>query len=94
MMLIRMARPDDLDALVALARLADIGVTSLQADPAQLAERIERSQRTLRNELPRANQGYLFVLECSDTPASWSAHAALSRRWACIRPGTTTGWAR
>ncbi len=67
MMLIRMARPDDLDALVALARLADIGVTSLQADPAQLAERIERSQRTLRNELPRANQGYLFVLECSDT---------------------------
>ena len=67
MMLIRMACPDDLDALVALARLADVGVTSLQADPVQLAERIERSQRSLRNELERADQGYLFVLECSET---------------------------
>jgi arginine N-succinyltransferase len=39
------------------------GLTSLPADEATLAARIERSQMTWRGELPKSEQGYVFVLE-------------------------------
>lgn len=63
MMVIRPVEKDDLPGLMTLAGETGGGLTSLPADEATLAARIERSQMTWRGELPKSEQGYVFVLE-------------------------------
>lgn len=67
MIVVRPVRSDDLDALMRLARKTGVGVTSLQPNEALLAERIARSVATLAGTAGRADQGYLFVLEDTET---------------------------
>lgn len=67
MMVIRPVERDDLAQLMALAAKTGGGLTSLPADSATLSARIDRSILTWQNALPRAEQGYVFVLEESET---------------------------
>ncbi|WP_437615746.1 arginine N-succinyltransferase [Erwinia sp. V71] len=67
MMFIRPVARDDLPQLLALAGKTGGGLTSLPADEATLAARIERSLQTWQDTLPRAEQGYVFVLADSTT---------------------------
>ncbi|HFI5640693.1 TPA: arginine N-succinyltransferase [Raoultella planticola] len=63
MMVIRPVVAEDLAGLMTLAGETGGGLTSLPADEKTLAARIERSQQTWRGELPKSEQGYVFVLE-------------------------------
>ncbi|WP_342320954.1 arginine N-succinyltransferase [Kosakonia sp. BYX6] len=63
MMVIRPVAASDLTALLALAGKTGGGLTSLPADEATLAARIERARLTWLDELPKGEQGYVFVLE-------------------------------
>ncbi|AGN84469.1 MULTISPECIES: arginine N-succinyltransferase [Enterobacteriaceae] len=63
MMVIRPVAEGDLPALMRLAGKTGGGLTSLPVDEATLAARIERSRRTWQGELPKGEQGYVFVLE-------------------------------
>lgn len=67
MILVRSVRPTDLDSLLELARKAGPGMTTLKADRATLAERLARVAGTLAGETPLARQGYLFVMEDTDS---------------------------
>lgn len=67
MMFIRPVTADDLAAMMHLATLTGAGFTSLPLNEDQLAVRIERVQQTWAGMAHRADQGYLFVLEDSDT---------------------------
>lgn len=60
---VRLARPDDLPALLELAALAGPGMTSFKPDRASLVARLERVNATLEDRAPTAEQGYLFVME-------------------------------
>lgn len=60
---VRLARREDLPALLALAALAGPGMTSFKPDPAALEARLARVAATVRGEAPTAEQGYLFVME-------------------------------
>ncbi|MBK4786167.1 MAG: arginine N-succinyltransferase [Pantoea sp. Pent] len=62
MMVIRPVERDDLPQLLALAGKTGGGLTSLPADSETLKARIERSLQTWQDALPRAEQGYVFVL--------------------------------
>lgn len=63
MMVIRPVERTDLPALMALAGKTGGGLTSLPVDEATLSERIERALKTWKGELPKSEQGYVFVLE-------------------------------
>ena len=63
MMMIRYAQERDLDAMFQLAEESGVGMTSLPANKEILLARIQRSQKTLQGQLPRGEQGYVFVLE-------------------------------
>jgi len=63
MMLIRPIASGDLDSLMDLARTAGVGMTSLPHNLERLALRIERSVKSFAGELPREEQGFIFVLE-------------------------------
>ncbi|MGK9171763.1 arginine N-succinyltransferase [Yokenella regensburgei] len=67
MMVIRPVERSDLPALMALAGKTGGGLTSLPVDEATLSDRIERALKTWRGELPKADQGYVFVLTSTDT---------------------------
>jgi arginine N-succinyltransferase len=67
MMVIRPVERDDLAQLMALASKTGGGLTSLPADSVTLSARIDRSIQTWQNELPQAEQGYVFVLEDSES---------------------------
>ena len=67
MMIVRHAELRDLDDIYCLAGKSGIGLTSLPADRKTLHARITRTQNTLKGEMPKSEQGYLFVLE--DTEA-------------------------
>lgn len=67
MMVIRPVERDDLAQLLALAEKTGGGLTSLPVDSATLAARIDRSIQTWQGKLPRAEQGYVFVLEECDS---------------------------
>jgi arginine N-succinyltransferase len=67
MMVIRPVEPGDLPGLLKLAAETGGGLTSLPVDEATLAARIARSQQTWRGELPKSEQGYVFVLEESES---------------------------
>lgn len=62
MMVIRPVERDDLAQLMALAGKTGGGLTSLPADSETLKARIERAIATWQDALPRAEQGYVFVL--------------------------------
>lgn len=66
-MVIRPVERDDLAQLMALASKTGGGLTSLPADSVTLSARIDRSIQTWQNELPEAEQGYVFVLEDSES---------------------------
>ncbi len=68
MMVIRPVEPGDLPGLLKLAAETGGGLTSLPVDEATAA-RIARSQQTRRGELPKSEQGYVFVLEESESGA-------------------------
>ncbi|AJP59729.1 arginine N-succinyltransferase [Pandoraea vervacti] len=67
MRVVRLARPADLPALLALAALAGPGMTSFKPDRAALEARLARVAATLGGTAPTAEQGYLFVMEDVDT---------------------------
>lgn len=67
MMFIRPVERDDLPQLMALAGKTGGGMTSLPADSKTLSARIERSIQTWQDRLPRAEQGYVFVLADSNS---------------------------
>lgn len=67
MMFIRPVEVDDLAALMHLATLTGAGFTSLPHNEQQIAARIERVRNTWADMAHRADQGYLFVLEDTDT---------------------------
>ncbi|WP_273427994.1 arginine N-succinyltransferase [Chitinibacter tainanensis] len=68
-MLIRPTRLADLEAILALASSAGVGVTTLQPDPARFTRRIEASLNSLAAELPLGQASYLFALEDDTTGA-------------------------
>ncbi|MTD39831.1 arginine N-succinyltransferase [Erwinia sp. CPCC 100877] len=63
MAVIRPVTHADLGGLMTMLGSAGSGLTSLPAHEDTLAARIERSLKTWRGELPRGEQGYVFVLE-------------------------------
>ncbi|VVD64054.1 Arginine N-succinyltransferase [Pandoraea anhela] len=64
---VRLARPGDLPALLALAALAGPGMTSFKPDRAALEARLARVAATVEGQAPTAEQGYLFVMEDVET---------------------------
>ncbi|EXU74053.1 arginine N-succinyltransferase [Erwinia mallotivora] len=93
MMVIRPVERDDLAKLLRLAGKTGGGLTSLPADSATLAARIERSILTWQDALPRAEQGYVFVLEESETQQAVGICAievavGLQEPWYNFRVGT------
>ena len=67
MMVIRPIERNDLGPLLKLAGKTGGGLTSLPEDEVTLGERIERSIATWKGSLPKADQGYVFVLEETET---------------------------
>ncbi|EJB8561996.1 arginine N-succinyltransferase, partial [Citrobacter freundii] len=67
MMVIRPIERADITALMQLASKTGGGLTSLPANEATLMARIERSLQTWQGDLPKSEQGYVFVLEDSAT---------------------------
>lgn len=67
MMVIRPVERSDVSALMQLASKTGGGLTSLPANEATLSVRIERAIKTWQGELPKSEQGYVFVLEDSET---------------------------
>ena len=88
MMFIRPVERDDLAQLMHLAGKTGGGLTSLPADSDTLSARIERSILTWQGELPRAEQGYVFVLADSEARRP-SGSARLKWRSVCRTRGTT-----
>ncbi|MFC0139282.1 arginine N-succinyltransferase [Erwinia mallotivora] len=93
MMVIRPVERGDLTQLLRLAGKTGGGLMSLPADSATLAARIERSILTWQEALPRAEQGYVFVLEESDTQQAVGICAievavGLQEPWYNFRVGT------
>ena len=70
MMVIRPVERGDLAGLMQLAGKTGGGLTSLPADEKTLSARIERALQTWQGTLPKSEQGYVFVLEDTDTPTS------------------------
>ena len=66
-MVIRPVERSDVSALMQLASKTGGGLTSLPANEATLSARIERAIKTWQGELPKSEQGYVFVLEDSET---------------------------
>jgi arginine N-succinyltransferase len=69
MIVIRMCKPSDVDALVSLAHKAGPGMTTLKPDRNAQGARLERVQSTVEGKAALADQGYLFVMEETDTSA-------------------------
>lgn len=67
MMVIRPVERADLDGLLTLAGKTGGGLTSLPADRATLSARIERALQTWQGTLAKSEQGYVFVLEETDS---------------------------
>ncbi|MGQ7111848.1 arginine N-succinyltransferase, partial [Escherichia sp. TWPC-MK] len=64
MMVIRPVERSDVSALMQLASKTGGGLTSLPANEATLSARIERAIKTWQGELPKSEQGYVFVSSC------------------------------
>lgn len=93
MMIIRPIAHSDLPGLMNLARSAGVGLTSLPVNEERLSRRISRSVLSFAGELDRADQGYVFVLEDSDTGqvggiCALEAAVGLKEPWYNYRVGT------
>ncbi|WP_293760038.1 arginine N-succinyltransferase [uncultured Aquitalea sp.] len=93
MMIIRPIAHSDLDGLMNLARSAGVGLTSLPVNEDRLSRRISRSVLSFAGELDRADQGYVFVLEDSETGqvggiCALEAAVGLKEPWYNYRVGT------
>ncbi|MDZ5601516.1 arginine N-succinyltransferase [Pseudomonas sp. RP23018S] len=63
-MIVRPVRSSDLPALIELARsTGNIGLTTLPANEARLAQRVTWAEKSFRGEAERGDTDYLFVLE-------------------------------
>lgn len=89
MMVIRPVEPGDLPRLLKLAAETGGGLTSLPVDEATLAARIARSQQTGAASY-RSEQGYVFVLEESESGAVVGI-CAIEVAVGLNDPGITTG---
>lgn len=92
MMLIRPVTRDDKPALLALAKNR-VGFTSLPHHEQRLAQRIERMLATWQGEAPLHDQGYLFVLEETETQqvvgvSGLEVAIGLNEPWYDFRVGT------
>lgn len=92
-MFIRPVRFGDLDGLMALARSAGVGLTSLPVNEERLTRRISRSVLSFAGDLERGDQGYVFVLEDAATGAiggicALEAAVGLKEPWYNYRVGT------
>lgn len=67
MKIVRLCQTSDVDKLVSLAHKAGPGMTTLKPDPGAQAARIDRVRRTLAGSAALAEQGYLFLMEETDT---------------------------
>ncbi|WP_323122197.1 arginine N-succinyltransferase [Burkholderia alba] len=67
MIVVRVVKTGDVDALVSLAQETGPGLTTFKPDRDALAARIERSRRTLEGRASPAEAGYFFVMEDSAT---------------------------
>ena len=63
MMMIRHAEAKDLKDIFCLAEKSGVGFTSLPVNMDILSNRVKRTRKTLTNEVPESDKGYLFVLE-------------------------------
>ncbi|MDW6094325.1 arginine N-succinyltransferase [Vibrio rhizosphaerae] len=93
MMVIRPVARSDRKAITELATQTGVGFTSLQNNESQLNDRIERMRRTWEQQAPLAEQGYLFVLEDSDSGkvvgiSGIEAAIGLNEPWYNYRVGT------
>lgn len=61
-MIVRPVRQDDLPSLLALARSAGSGLTTLPADLERLAHRVGWAEKTFAGDAERADADYLFVM--------------------------------
>lgn len=69
MLIVRMAQPQDLPALVALARTSGGGLTTLPLDEAVLARKLQRAVHTLGSLQHNGDGLFLLVLEDTTTGA-------------------------
>ncbi len=93
MMVIRPVTRDDKQALLKLATKTGVGFTSLPNNETRLAERIERMIATWEGEAPYHDQGYLFVLEDTETKevvgiSGVEVAIGLTEPWYDFRVGT------
>ncbi|WP_312319265.1 arginine N-succinyltransferase [Atlantibacter hermannii] len=93
MMVIRPIERNDLGPLLKLAGKTGGGLTSLPEDEVTLGERIERSIATWKGTLPKADQGYVFVLEETETGqvagiSAIEVAVGLNEPWYNYRVGT------
>lgn len=66
-MIIRPAVSADLDAVVALAKSAGVGVTTLPDSREMLAERLQLAERSFAGRIPPEKAYYFFALESAET---------------------------
>ena len=81
---VRPVRADDLDALLGLAGLTGGGMTNLPPDRATLAEKIARSEASLRAEIGKPeDEFYLLVLESAQghVVGTASLFSRLGAKW-------------
>jgi arginine N-succinyltransferase len=64
-LIVRAAGPDDLDAVLDLARRIGTGMTTLKADSAALAARLEVARASFSGELSKEQCDYFFLMEDS-----------------------------
>lgn len=93
MMVIRPIQQGDLNGLMELAKSAGVGLTSLPVNEERLARRIARSERAFAGEAEKADQGYVFVLEDTETGnlagiCGIDAAVGLKETWYNYRVGT------
>ncbi len=93
MMVIRPVTRDDKQALLKLATKTGVGFTSLPNNESRLIERIERMIATWEGEAPLHDQGYLFVLEDTETKevvgiSGVEVAIGLTEPWYDFRVGT------
>lgn len=92
MMTIRPIAATDLDALLRLANIAGVGLTSLPANEAQLKKRIDASLASFAGTAARADELFVFVLEDPDARrivgiCAIAAAVGLRQPWYSYRVG-------
>ena len=63
MLVVRTARPSDLDGVLALAEAAGAGMTTLKANRQALGERLALAQASFLQTVPLEQRDYVFILE-------------------------------